>query len=436
MRDVLIRRGERYRLDPTPSQEALLGQWGGALRFLWNLGHAQRLAMGRRCRVDRRAITAFDQINELTALRADLPWLAEVPRNVCAQVLVELDRAWQRFFQGRAERPRFKAKGRAAAPLVEPHGKAFRVEGRGRQGAVIFPKLGAVRAVIHRPPQGTPKTCAIVRDGDQWFACVSCETETADPPTSTKPAIALDVGVAHLVADSDGGFVENTKHAERMQPRIRRAQRTVARRRKGSKNQQKARAKVARLQRKVRRQREHALHVASKGYAKNHGVILVEDLKIQNMTRSAKGSAEEPGTRVAQKAGLNRVILGAGWGRFVTMLSYKVIPEGGAVLRRPAAYSSQECARCHHVDPASRVSRSLFVCTACGHTKHADTNASQVILSRWERETAVEPTVAVCGGTAARGRPAKQKLRVVRRGTRHVDPGSPSVAEAPAFMSG
>lgn len=432
---MLLRRGERYRIYPNPAQEALLGQWSDALRFLWNLGHAQRLAMGRRCRVDRHAITAFDQINELTDLRADLPWLAAVPRNVCAQLLVELDQAWQRFFQGLAERPRFKAKGRDTAPMVEPHGKVFRVEGRGRRGAVVFPKLGAVRAVVHRPPSGTPKTCSIVRDGDQWFACVSCEIEITDPLPSVKPPIALDVGVVHLVADSDGGFVENPHHAEKLQPRIRRVQRIVARRQKGSKNQQKARAKVARLQRKVRRQREHALHVASHGYAKSHGVLLVEDLKIKNMTASARGTVEKPGTRIAQKAGLNRAILGAGWGRFVEMLTYKVVPEGGVVIRRPAAYSSQECALCHHIDAASRVRRDLFVCTVCGHTEHADTNASQVILSRWERETAVEPTASVCGGTAARERPVKQKLRSVRRGTRHVDPGSLSTAEDPAFMT-
>jgi putative transposase len=410
---VILHRGYRYRLYPSAQQAARLEAWEHATRFLWNLGHAQRVAMGQRCKVDRKPITAFDQIRELTELRAVLPWLADVPRNVCAQVLVELDAAWQRFFRGLAGRPRFKAKGRDRAPMVEPHPKLFRVE----SGAVALPKVGAVRAVIHRPTAGTPKRCAVVRDGDQWFAVVGCEVEIADPPSSTKPAIALDVGVAHLVADSDGGFVENPRHAERMQPRIRRAQRTVARRQKGSKNQQKARVKVARLQRKVRRQREHTLHVASKGYAKNHGVILVEDLRIRNMTRSARGSLEEPGTNVAAKSGLNRAILGAGWGRFVTMLSYKVIPEGGAVLRRPAAYSSQECARCHHVDPASRVSRSLFVCTACGHTQHADTNASQVILSRWERETAVEPTVTACGGIVARGRPSKQELHAVRRGT-------------------
>ncbi len=428
---MLIHRGERYRLYPTAAQEARLAAWEDGLRWLWNTAHAERLAKQE---AGYRAPTAFDQINDLTAMRRSLPWLANVPRDVCAQALVELDRAWQRAAMGLVDRPCFKRRRLGErAPLIAPQG--FRVEGRGRKGGVVFPKAGTIRAVIHRAPSGSTKTCAIVRDGDQWFACVSCELEVADPLPSMKRPIALDVGVAHLVADSDGGFVENPRHAEKLQPRIRRAQRVVARRQKGSKNQQKARTKVSRLQRRVRRQREHALHVASKGYAKSHGVLLVEDLKIKNMSASARGTVEEPGTRVVQKAGLNRAILGAGWGRFVEMLTYKVIPEGGTVIRRPAAYSSQECALCHHIDAASRVSRDLFVCIACGHTKHADTNASQVILSRWERETAVEPTVAVCGGTAARGRPAKQKLRVVRRGTRHVDPGAIPAVEAPAFMA-
>jgi putative transposase len=416
---VLIRRGERYRIYPTPEQITRLAQWDGALRWLWNNAHAERTAKLAAGYVQP---TAFDQINDLTALRASTPWLADVPRNVCAQLLVELDKAWQWFFLKLADVPRHKRRSRGdRAPVIEPSVLCFRVEDKGRRGVIVFPKLGALLAVVHRPVSGKAKTCAIVRDGDQWFACISCEQEIADPIPSTKPAIALDVGIAKLVADSRGGFVENPKHAEKMQPRIRRAQRTVARRQKGSKNQQKAKARVARLQRKVRRQREHALHTASARFAKSHGVIIVEDLKIANMTASAAGTVESPGTNVAQKSGLNRSILGAGWGKFRTMLEYKVIPEGGVVLRRPAAYSSQECSECHRIDPASRPTQSLFLCTGCGYTANADTNAARTMLSRWERETAVETTVAVCGGTAARERPAKQKLHVVRRGPRTVE---------------
>ena len=197
---VLIHRGERYRLYPTPEQSATLAVWDGSLRFLWNLAHGQRVAMGQRCKVDRRQITAFGQQLELTELRAMLPWLAVVPRDVCDQLLAQLDLAWQRYFQGIAERPCFKRKGRDRAPLIAP--QDFRVEGAGRQGRLVFPKLGPARIVVHRPLRGRAKQCAIVRDGDAWFACVSQEIDVVDPLPSTKPVVAIDRGIAVLLAFS------------------------------------------------------------------------------------------------------------------------------------------------------------------------------------------------------------------------------------------
>ena len=112
---MLTRRGFRYRIYPTPEQETRLRQWEGALRVLWNLAHEQRLAYLRR---HTKMPTAFDQINELTALRADVPWMADVPRNVSAQLLVDLDAAWQRCFFRLGRRPRWKKKGRDTINLT------------------------------------------------------------------------------------------------------------------------------------------------------------------------------------------------------------------------------------------------------------------------------------------------------------------------------
>ena len=108
---VRIGKAFRYRVYPTSKQIARLGAWEGALRFLWNLALEQRLMGLVRPHDDRRYPTAFDQINQLTELRAELPWLADVPRNVCAQLLVELDRAWQRCFAKLARAPRWKRRG-------------------------------------------------------------------------------------------------------------------------------------------------------------------------------------------------------------------------------------------------------------------------------------------------------------------------------------
>ena len=396
------------------------------MRWLWNVMHAERVA---KLEFDCKQPTAFDQINGLTQLRAALPWLADVPRNVCAQTIVELDKAWQQGFGKLTKMPRFKSKNRGdRAPLIEPHPKTFRVEGEGRDGTVVFPKLGRVRAIVHDPLPGKAKTCAIMRVGDEWYAAMSCEREVLEPPPSDKPAVAIDLGVALLIADSDGRVVENLRPMDALRRKVVAAQRRAAKKAKGSKNQTRAKARVARLQRKASRQRDAVLHHESKHYAKNHGAVIVERLDIQSMTASARGTTEEPGTNVAQKAGLNRAILDSGWGRFVAMLRYKGEVTGCRVIDVPAAYSSQTCAECGVVDGSSRKSQSEFECVACGHRANADVNAAKVLYSRGMRGG------EVCGGDAI-GRPTKQKLRVARRGLGSGSEASAS-AKAPDFSLG
>lgn len=416
---VLIHKGFRFRIYPTAEQEAQLAGWDGALRFLWNLALEQRLLDLGRCKCDRVWLTAIDQINELKELREEVEWLADVPRDVEAQLLIELDKAWQRCFDGLARQPRFKRKGRDLLNFCAPDPKSWWIDGR----VLHFPKLGEMEIVVHRVPAGTPKTCTISRDGDQWFASIMCEVENSDPAPPTGPPVGIDRGVINLLADSDGRLVKNPAHLERAQKRLARAQRRVSRKRKGSKNRAKANLRVARIHRKVRRQRDNVLHTESLRYAKNHSVIVIESLKIGNMTRSAKGTIEEPGTNVAQKSGLNRRILGAGWGKFDVMLGYKTVWYGSELQEKWPAYSSMECSDCHCVDARNR-NGEVFLCVSCGHREHADTNAAKVILSRRTDGG------AVCGGHPTAG-PKKQKLRVVRRGLRSKQGQGSS--KAPAF---
>jgi putative transposase len=174
---------------------------------------------------ERRYYSAFDQINQLTELRAELPWLADVPRNVCAQLLVELDKAWQRCFKKLARAPRWKRKGKDFLALCEPHPKTWRLDG----SKLRVPKLGNLRAVVHRALEGTPKTCNARREGDQWFASIVCELEVADPLLHTEPVVALERGVVNLVTDSDGHIHDLPRFYERTLKRLAHAQRTVSR---------------------------------------------------------------------------------------------------------------------------------------------------------------------------------------------------------------
>jgi putative transposase len=359
-----VHKGVRFRVYPTPEQETRLVAWEAALRFLWNLALEQRrLGLARPHRI---FPTAFDQINELTHLRDELPWLADVPRNVSNQLLIELDKAFQRCFQRLGRAPRWKKKDRDFLGFTEPHPKVWRLEGK----KLRFPKLGNLRVVAHRALEGTPKSCTLKRDGDQWFVSILCEVEMPDPAPRSEPVLGLDRGIRALVADSDGNLVENPSHLEHGLKKLARAQRVLSRRKKGSKNRQKAKARVARIQRKIRRQRHHVLHELSARLSKSHATVVVEKLQIQNMLKANHGLA--------------RRISDASWGLLVEMLRYKLAWSGGTLLDVPAAYSSQTCSHCGHIDAMSR-NGPRFVCTRCGHDEHADVNAAKILKSRANR---------------------------------------------------
>ncbi len=393
---MVTRKAFRFRVYPSVVQQAQIGRWKDALRFLWNLAHEQRLLGLAKPRDERKFYTSFDQINELTGLRTELPWLAEVPRNVCAQLLVELDKAWQRCFKRLGRQPRWKQKGLDRIPLCEPHPKVWGLSDEGLR----FPKLGPMRVIQHRPLEGTPKTCTLVREVDQWFVAISCEVEVEIPAPRTEPVVALDRGVVLLVADSDGKKIENPRCLKRSLVRLAKAQRVVSRRKKGSKNREKAKVRVAKLHRRVRRQRNHVLHEISAAYAKSHGTVIVEKLNVKGM--SAEGGAH--------KTGLNRSILDAGWGRLVELLRYKLAWSGGTLVEVPAAYSSQTCSHCGAVDSRSRCSQSEFCCVACGWFDHADLNAAKVLKSRANRS--VLPVEGKLPGSPCRSR---KRLSVPRR---------------------
>jgi putative transposase len=390
---VLVRKAFRFRVYPTEAQEARLVAWESALRFLWNLANEQRM-LGL-SRTHKRYPTAFDQINELTDLRAELLWLADVPRNVCAQLLVELDKAWQRCFKRLGGKPRWKRKGKSLLGLTEPHPRVWRLEG----DVLRFPKLGNLRAVAHCQLEGKPKRCTLKRDGDQWFAIILSEVEIASPAPRPSPVVAIDRGITCLLADSDGNITPNPRHLKQALKRLARAQRVVDRRKKGSKNREKAKLRVMRLYRKVRRQREHTLHVESARFAKSHGVVVIEKLNVAGMIRGR----------------LSRSIADAGWTRFAEMLRYKLAWSGGTLLEVPAAYSSQTCSACGCVDAASR-SGIRFRCLGCGYQDHADLNAAKVLKTRANRPS--KPVDGSLPEGPGRSRKAKIELRVPRRSSR------------------
>ena len=355
----------KYRVYPTDGQLGKLARWQDALRFLWNLGLEQWKLGLRRPKGERIYPTKEGQQKELTELRKNVPWLDELPRHVAGMPFCDLEAAWKACFEKRSKTPRWKRKGEDFLSLTETDSKVWALYRNGKY--LHFPKLGKMPIRMHRPLAGKATSCTLSRDGDEWYVSILCKVEKTLPERN-EASVGLDRGCVNVVADSDGTLVVNPKfyiNAERV---LKRAQRKMSRKVRGSKNEGKAKARVTTLHRRVRRQREHFLHTLSYRYSKSHGIIGVEKLGTYDMVRVGNGLAKS--------------ILDAGWGKFLTYLKYKVGWENGTVVEVPAAYTSQDCNFCSYQSRTNRKSQSEFRCAACGHTDNADLNAAKNIHDR------------------------------------------------------
>jgi putative transposase len=198
------------------------------------------------------------------------------------------------------------------------------------------------------------------------------------PAPGNGQAVGIDRGVAVSAALSTGELLSCPALAVRERIRLRRLQRQLARAKRGSNRRGRVRHAIARLCARETDRRKDWAEKVSTDIARRFDVIRVENLKIGNMTRSAKGTRGDPGRNVRQKAGLNRGILGSGWGLLVRRLEDKA---PGRVEKIKPHYTSQRCSACGQVDRDSRESQAVFLCTACGFAGHADVNAAKNIAA-------------------------------------------------------
>ena len=375
---MVLRKANTYRLYPTPEQGRQMARTAGACRFVHNLALEQRRDWWK----PGRTFNFASQCRELTALRAEVDWLKAAPVHALQQALKDLDRAYRNWWAGRAMAPTPRKKG-INDSFRFPDPVSIRVERTGTSsGRIKLPKLGWVRLRGWYAVPGAIRNATVSGRAGQWHAAVQWEREAVEPVPSALPAVGIDLGVAVFAALSDGTSIAPASHGKRALRSLREAQRNAARKKRGSNNRRKAIRRVARIQTRVANARGDFLHKHSTAIAKNHGTVVVEALKVRNMSASARGTADAPGKQVRQKAGLNRAILDQGWGMFRAMLAYKLADRGGRLVEVPAAYTSQTCAACGIVDARSRLSQARFACAACGHEANADTNAAINILRR------------------------------------------------------
>jgi putative transposase len=392
-----IRKAYKYRLKAKPDQERLFRQQAGCCRFVWNKALAlqkQRLDAGER-------VLRYVEVAKLLTgwkREEDTAFLAEAGSQVLQQTLKFLDQALKEAFDKKNPKrfPRFKKKGRDTDSFRFPQG--FRLYG----DRIFLPKIGWVRFRKSREIEGSPRNVTVSRRGEHWHVSIQTEIEVAEPAHPSASAVGIDMGVARFATLSDGSYLEPLNSFKKLEKKLAREQRKLARKVKFSANWRKQKQKITRLHIRIADARADYLHKASITISKNHAVVVLEDLRIRNMSGSAKGSIEEPGRNVRAKAGLNRAILDQGWFEFRRQLEYKELWRGGRVVPVPPQYTSQTCPDCGHVSADNRRSQARFACQACGFEENADLVGAMNILAAGHAALA-------CGEMAQSGRSMKQE---------------------------
>ena len=367
----------RYRLLPTPAQEAVLRDHCAHARYTWNLAVEQH----SHWHPGRKGTPGYlEQCRQLTAARAGHDWLRAGSQMVQQQALRDFAQAVAAFFDpaNLAGRPSWRKAGRDEGFRIVAL-KPAQVRRLSRNTAEVWvPKAGWVRFRWSRAVPAGVKSYRVTMDrAGRWHLAFA-----AIPPPVSAPgngrAVGIDRGVAVSAALSTGELLYVSGLTGRERTRLRRLERTLARARRGSGRRQRVKLAIGRLRTREVDRRKDWVEKTTTDIARRFDLIRVEDLQIRNMTRSAKGTRTDPGRNVRQKAGLNRGILRSGWGLLVRRLADKA---PGRLEKVSSAFTSQRCCACGYVDARSRESQARFVCTACGYACNADVNAARNIAA-------------------------------------------------------
>ncbi|BBX88221.1 transposase (plasmid) [Mycolicibacterium aubagnense] len=330
-------------------------------------------------RPGRRSPSFAEQCAQLTDARTEFDWLAAGSATLQQQALRDFAQAMRNFFNGTHRRPTWRKAG-VHEGFRQVGVKSAHVQRLNRRyGQVLVPKVGWVRFRLTRDVPESVKSYRVTLDrSGRWHISFAHIPETIPGPGDGS-VVGIDRGVAVSAALSTGELMHVPHLSAGEARRLKVLQRGLSRAKKGSNRRARTKLAIAKLRARETDRRKDWVEKTSTDIAGRFDTIRIEALDIRCMTRSARGTAERPGRRVAQKRGLNRAILGSGWGKLVTRLQHKAF---GRVEQVPAAYTSQRCSACGHVAPENRKSQAVFRCVACkAGPCNADVNAARNIAA-------------------------------------------------------
>ncbi|WP_242632824.1 RNA-guided endonuclease InsQ/TnpB family protein [Thiothrix fructosivorans] len=316
--------------------------------------------------------------------------------------------AYQHFFAKRADFPRFKRRG-SGDSFRYPDPKQIKIDqGNSR---IFLPKLGWIRYRNSREALGELRNVTVSGKSGKWYISIQTQREVEQSVSTTATgaecsrSIGIDLGITRFATFSDGSYIAPLNSFKIQQTKLAKYQRRMAHKQKFSNNWKKAKAKVQKTHTQIANARRDFLHKATTTISQNHALVFIEDLQVRNMSKSAAGTAENPGKNVAAKSGLNKAILDQGWGEFRRQLDYKTAWNGGILFAVPPHHTSQTCPCCGHVSAANRQTQARFACVECDYENHADVVGAVNVLERGHR-------LLACGDVALR-RSVKQELTEV-----------------------
>ncbi len=379
MSDCTAYRNITYRLIPGSESKArkLAGQ-AGACRFVWNhfLGRNKEMMelWKRYPELAAKPKTSFFSLGvQFTKLRKEIDWLDEYSYAITRSVLKYQSDAWKACFQSGKGFPKFKSRHGNDPSFTIP--EKIKIQ----DGKLHVPKIGWLR--IQRKggnpyPTGKPVKAVITKKAGKWYAVVCYEVEVSFNDNPNTAGVDRNVRQIAVVDTDNNSNLYHMPDMAKKEARRKRYQRKLARQVKGSRRRYRTRLKLQKCFRHLKKTRDNWQHQVSREIADNAGLVVLEDLNTQGMTKSAKGTIDNPGKNVKARSGLNREILKTGWYGLEQKLEYKA-----EVIRINPAYTSQACSACGHVSKENRTSQAVFRCVVCGHAENADLNAARNILA-------------------------------------------------------
>jgi putative transposase len=366
--EMLVQRAYTTELDLNDQQITACKQHAGAARWAYNWGLRVKQ---ERYKASKKSPSAVDLHRELNALKkTEVPWMYQVSKCAPQEALWNLDAAFEQFFRRCALRKQGKWEGKLGYPQFKTKKKglgSFRLTGRVvvSEKAIVLPRLGRLRLKEREYlPTGDDVqilSATVSEQAGHWYVSVQVEEER-QVPKNTGPVVGIDLGVKSLAILSDGTLIQNPRHLKRRLKKLKRLQRVVSRRKKGSKNRTKAVRKLARLHRQIKNQRSNTLHQVTTRLAKTKSVLVIEDLYVAGMLKNH---------HLAQAIG------DVGFSEFTRQLLYQASWYGARVILADRwEPSSKRCSGCGWIDADLTLSDRTFHCGQCGLVLDRDLNAA------------------------------------------------------------